>query len=135
MKTEDLTGNRILSGVELSIEQIRQYGDNFEDATVIRFVIDGITYKAKEDPNDGYRSQCEDIEISEEEISNMFEPHEVIGTMKENNEWYKNDVIIFTDVKTGKTVLEIGTENSDDYYPSCVMYFAPENLFINSKHV
>ena len=30
-------------------------------------------------------------------------------------------------------VLEVGTENTDDYYPYCVMSWHPENLYINRK--
>lgn len=41
--------------------------------------------------------------------------------MKDNDTYSVNDTIQFIDVVTGKVVLEIGTDNTDDYYPYCVM--------------
>jgi hypothetical protein len=45
----------------------------------------------------------------------------------------KRGVIVnsFTDVVTGKVVLEVGTDNTEDYYPYCVMNWSPENLACN----
>jgi hypothetical protein len=51
--------------------------------------------------------------------------------MKDNEEYSVNDTIQFIDVVTGKIVLEIGTDNTDDYYLYCVMNCNPENLVIN----
>ncbi len=42
-----------------------------------------------------------------------------------------NYTIQFFDAVTNKLVLEIGTDNADDYYPYCVMDWHPENLAIN----
>lgn len=86
-----------------------------------RIILDGKTYKAIEDPDDGYRSYLKDIEITEEKISNNFPPQKVIGKMKDDEEWETNNTIQFIDVVTGKVVLEIGTDNADDYYPYCVL--------------
>ena len=51
--------------------------------------------------------------------------------IKENDEYSVNNTIQFVDVITEKIVLEVGTDNTDDYYPYCVMYWTPENLSIN----
>ena len=37
------------------------------------------------------------------------------------------------DCKTGKTVLEVGTENTDDYYPCFVANWSPENMACNQS--
>jgi len=127
----DLVGEHILSGVDTSSERIRSYG-GYEDASCIKFVLDNITYKATEDPDDGYRSHLKQIFICNESVSNTFVPHKVIGKMK-NSSRYGCDIIQFFDVSTKEVVLEIGTDNSDDYYPAFVMCWTPENLDFNQS--
>ena len=56
-----------------------------------------------------------------------FPPHEVVGLYDDDME----EVIKFVDIHTGKTVMRFGTENSNDYYPYCVMEWSPENLSAN----
>ena len=51
--------------------------------------------------------------------------------MKKSKEYENNDTIQFFDSITKKLVLEIGTNNYDDYYPCCIMSFYIENLSIN----
>ena len=130
MELKDLVGEHLLSGIDTSTEKGGY--DKSEDANVVRFVLDGKTYKATEDPSDGYRSYCGDIEVCEEKVSNTFPPQRVLARMEENNN-SENDIIEFIDVVTGKIVLEVGTDNSDSYYPTCVMSWKPENLAINNK--
>jgi len=43
------------------------------------------------------------------------------------------DILELKDIETGKIVLEVGTDRSDDYYPSFVAYFMPENMVLNQK--
>lgn len=116
MELKELMGLHKLSGVDIT---------NPDECGVVRFVLDGITYKAVEDPSDGYRSYCNELIVCNESITNNFHPQEVIGKMKDN------DVIQFIDVVTGKIVLEVGTDNLDGYYPYCIMNWNPENLAIN----
>ena len=120
MELKDLVGKHYFSGFDTIM---------IDDYEVVRFVLDSKTYKATEDPSDGYRSYLSDIEVTNEIVSNTFPPQEVVGVMDN-----KNDLIHFIDTTTGKIVLCIGTADSDDYYPSCVMYFSPENLSINRNH-
>ena len=134
MKFEDLIGLHQLSGVDESSEIIHSvWGGVDESVGVILFIIDGITYKAVENPDDGYRSYCKGLEITEDKISNTFPPQSVLGKMKEEDDYGKHDIIEFVDVVTGKVVLEVGTADTDDYYPCCVMYWKPENLAINQN--
>ena len=131
MELKDLVGLHELSGVDLTEEKVKTWSDDFENAGVIRFVIDGKTYKAIEDPDDGYRSNCRELEVTDEIITNMFPPQKVMGKMKENETYQTNDTIQFIDVVTGKVVLEVGTDNCDDYYPYCVFGWNPENMACN----
>jgi hypothetical protein len=133
MELKDLVGEHELSGVDTTTERVKQYGDYYEDCEVVRFVIDGKTYKATEDPDDGYRSYLKELEVTDEKVTNSFPPQKVIGKMKDDSEWEKNDTIQFIDATTGKVVLEAGTDNTDDYYPYCVLHWSPENLAINAE--
>lgn len=129
MELKDLVGLHKLSGVDTATETVKLYA---EECNVVRFVLDGITYKAVEDPDDGYRSHCGELIVCKEPITNNFPPQVVMAKMKDNQEYSVNDTLQFIDVITGKTVLEIGTDNTDDYYPYCVMNWNPENLAINT---
>lgn len=129
MKLEELVGKHYLSGFDTATEKAdKSYN---EDYNVVRFVLDNKTYKAIEDPSDGYRSYLQDLVVTNEIISNTFSPQEVFGKMKDDDKYSINDTIQFVDVVTGKIVLEVGTDNTDDYYPYCVMNWYPENLAIN----
>lgn len=131
MELKDLVGEHELSGVDTTTEKVKQYGDYYEDCEVVRFVIDGKTYKATEDPDDGYRSYMKELEVTDEKVTNVFPPQKVIGKMKADSDWETNDTIQFIDAVTGKVVLEVGTDNTDDYYPYCVLHWSPENLAVN----
>ena len=131
MELKDLVGLHELSGVDTTTEEVKQWDNHYEDANVVRFVLDGKTYKAIEDPDDGYRSHCNELEVCDEVVSNNFPPQKVMGKMKDNSTYEVNDTIQFIDVVTGKVVLEVGTDNTDDYYPYCVMNWSPENLACN----
>lgn len=126
MKLKDLVGEHELSGVDTTTEKVNQYQDYFQDCEVVRFVIDGKTYKATEDPHDDYRSYLKELEVTDEKVTNRFPPQKVVGKMKDDS-----DTIQFIDVVTGKVVLEVGTDDTNDYYPYCVLHWSPENLAIN----
>lgn len=56
---EHLCGSHIFSGVEMTTEKHHSlYQGEETDRDVCLFTFDGITYKATEDPDDGYRSYC-----------------------------------------------------------------------------
>jgi hypothetical protein len=96
-----------------------------EDASAISFVLDGKGYMAIEDPNDGYRSAMEGLyEFDPALVKNTFPPCRVVGEIQDGH----NGTIAFKDQLTGKVVLEVGTNNSDDYYPSFVANFCPDAM-------
>lgn len=126
---EDLIGLHKLSGVDLINESIkRDYGNSFEDCETVVFILDNKTYCAAEDPDDGYRSSMKYLVESKSKVKNKFTSCKVL--VKKSTE-DNSDILEFIDVNTGLIVLEIGTNNTDDYYPYWVGSFYPENMFIN----
>lgn len=130
MELNDLTGKHILSGVDFITRPPDYENGRYEDATVLSFVLDGITYSAIEDPSDGYRSMMEKIVVSDEPVTNKFPDNEVLGSMREG----ENDILDLYDTRTGKLVLSVGTEDLGDYYPGFIASFHPENMAINSNY-
>ena len=95
---------------------------------------DGVVYTAVEDPSDGYRSSMEKLFVSpNDDVRNVFPPCRVLARKKPDDRWGgKNDTLELIDIATGKVVMEVGTDNSDDYYPSFVSAFWPENMASNA---
>lgn len=132
IELDSLVGEHILDGVDLSIESVKRYGDCFEDANVIRLRLDGKVYTAIEDPSDGYRSSMDRLFVEDCLIKNVFPPVKVLAKKKANYTYGVNDTIELIDVVTGKVVAEFGTDNTDDYYPSFVSAFWPQNMATNA---
>jgi hypothetical protein len=131
---DSLIGEHTLDAVDTFVERVKQYGDAFEDANAIRFRLDGIAYTATEDPSDGYRSYLGTLFASDAaEVRNVFPPVRVLARKKADEPHQVNDTLELIDVVTGKVVLEVGTDNTDDYYPSFVSAFWPENMATNAS--
>lgn len=127
---ESLCGEHYLSGVEEKSEEVeRLYGTELCD--VVLFTLDGVTYKLVENPDDGYRSYCDEITISEKPPKYTFPPVKVVCSMMENNGYENNDCIVIRDSSNGKTILEAGTKNYDDWYPYCHFSYTPKNMACN----
>lgn len=126
---ETLCGEHLFSGCEMAIENIYDpLLDRGVDCNVCLFTFDGVTYEAIEDPDDGYRSYCSDVIISDKEPMYRFPEIKVVCCMDE----YGGDILVVRDVLNGKTVLEIGTKYTDDFYPCCHFSYMPENMACNS---
>ena len=127
MELKDLVGKHMLDAVDFSEESVETYSGVFEDCSVCRFRLNGVVYIACEDPEDGYRSTMS--ELMEDKLAvmkNVFAPIEVIGK-------HNGYIIVFVDTITDKIVLEVGTEDFDDYYPYYVASFHPENMVTNKE--
>lgn len=132
MELKDLAGEHMLDAVDFSNEQVKTWGDEFEACNVMRFRLDGKVYMATEDPSDGYRSSMRELAVGEWPMTNVFPPLRVVGRHRTANEYGgSSDVLELLDAGTGKTVIEVGTDNDDDYYPSFVANFQPENMTPN----
>jgi len=131
MELKDLVGEHMLSGVDLVRETYESSWGDKEEYDVVKFKLDGTTYSAFEDKADGYRSYCTELTISNEKLQYEFPAQKVIGEMVPDTDSEKCNMIRFNDPITEGTVLIIGTGNTDDYYPYCVIEWHPENLAIN----
>lgn len=118
---DELVGTHLFGGIDFGVNPKDQYG---ETPNVVRFILGDITYEAVEDPDDGYRSSLQDITIVETSVTNRFGPVEVRAEID-------GDLLTFTDTTTNLPILSIGTDYSDDYYPSFVSDWHPENMAIN----
>lgn len=133
IELKDLCGEHVLTGVDMSIDSITEDdGEGFEDCNVINFTLDGTTYTACENPDDGYRSNMRYLRVSDKPTSNTFAPVKVVGRMKpDGRHGDVDDVLELLDSKTGRLVIEVGTEDPNDYYPQWVANFSPENMACN----
>jgi hypothetical protein len=131
VELKDLIGEHELSGVDMS----HVSGNHSSDvAQVCRFILDGKIYTVTEDDDDGYRSMMKDIVEGGEPVINVFAPHKVLGSLQTKGEYGSAaDILVFRDVVTGQEVLNVGTDNTDDYYPSFVADFQPANLACNAS--
>ncbi len=137
MKLKDLVGYHILDAVDFKDSKVyEEFEDSYLNSTTCRFRLDGIIYVAIEDPNDGYRSMMKDLELGIfGEITNVFEPVwvEAVYLQERKDKCWEDgsDILKLIDLKTGRTVLEVGTGNTDDYYPYFVADFDPTAMASN----
>lgn len=124
IEIEALIGSHTLDGVDQGVE-------GFGSASAISFRLDGVVYTAVEDEDDGYRSSLDRLIVQDDDhaIKNTFPAVQVVARIQRGSP----EVLEVIDSTTGKTVLEIGTDNCDDYYPSFRGSFWPENMAINQK--
>lgn len=123
----------VLTGVSFvnKVDEFNEYRDN-EDAQHCTFVLDDVTYTAIEDPSDGYRSSLNYL-IKHGECSNLFPVRCFVHVREaQDSEEYRHLAIVeLVDIFTREVVLAFGTDNTDDYYPSFVAVFKPENMACN----
>lgn len=132
---DNLVGEHVLTGVDFGSVTFTEGYHEGETADTCVFELDDEVYTATEDPSDGYRSSMESITKGGATVSNRFPPCRVVGSMKvaeEGSYESSHDVLQFRDVTTGQIVLEVGTGNTDDYYPYYVANFDPKAMEINS---
>lgn len=104
------------------------------DSCGIAFTLDGVTYLCFEDGNDGYRSSAGPL------LSYPGMPYEMGGWQgeyvrwpvicswleREEGEWRGAcEILDVRHADTGAVLLRVGTENTDDYYPSFVADWNP----------
>ena len=65
IQLEDLVGRHILTGYGRDIAPADEDDYYNEDVNVFYFTLDSITYVAREDPEDGYRSCMRDLTITD----------------------------------------------------------------------
>lgn len=138
----------LLSGVSYCTYRNEDFYSS-NDAQQMFLFIDGVMYVVQEDPDDGYRSYMKDrILVADTMPINIWTPPEpVIGRHIEKyserygrdgtEEWQSRDrcdVMELWSTTTNLCVVEFGTDYGDEYYPSFVSAFHPQNLSHNRFH-
>lgn len=130
---QELIGEHLLDAVDTVTESFETWGGHFENCEVINFRLDGKVYSAAEDPSDGYRSSMRFLRETDAAMKNVFPAVRVLARHRTKGSYGDaDDVLELVDLVTGKVVLEVGTSNHDDYYPSFVACFSPENMATNA---
>jgi hypothetical protein len=136
MKTvalEKLTGLHTLSGVETGFMDDEKEYEGMVSCNYISFILDGKKYTAVEDPLDGYRSSMDRLIVDKGKLKNTFPDTQVLVVFTKDNRYFiSNSLVCFYAIDNAQIVLEVGTETVDDYYPSFVASFHPENLPVNA---
>ena len=140
MELKDLVGIHLMTGIETGTIKINGWWYKSNNCNYVKFRLDNVTYMAVEDPEDGYRSCCNELEIVDEECKTklpailveckMREDSNVTGWRKE-----KNDILEFYDAVKKQMLMAVGTGNIDDYYPYFVFAYMPELLSCNSQYI
>lgn len=115
-KLKDLVGVHRLQAVA--------YGKNGNGL----FKLDGITYEAVCDEDDGYRSYMDDLAI----VDDMPKMFDIPVLVLFEDPWH-DDRIEILDNRNKRLVLNVGTKDIDDYYPCYVFDYHPENIFENKE--
>lgn len=122
-----LVASVYLTGVDHGILANKK-SDYAEDAGCFCFILNGEAFCATEDPSDGYRSSMADLQqVPIWTVRNTFAPVLVTLCMTADD-----NILEVSDAKTGQIVIEVGTDNADDYYPRFVGSFSPQNMSVNA---
>ena len=113
-KFQRFIGNHILNAV--------QYGKNGNGI----FVLDGVTYEAVEDPDDGYRSYLDEVKVAEP-IAALYNVPVLVVPIEDPDK----DGIVFIDKRNMRPVLSLGTDFYEDYYPCYFFDYTPQNICEN----
>lgn len=130
METRLPEGKHKFSGIEPF-----QYEDKYSSHDGYYIIIDNVVYAFEIDHDDGYRSYG-DIYIPEKisvyDIKNRFFAQDVVIMQHriEHTDGNKHFYRIIN-IVNGKTILEIGTDYTDYYYPMAICHYYPENMTIN----
>lgn len=127
MELRELQGTHIWSGIEVG--QVNDE-DDYDAGLCFKFTLDGVTYLAIEDEDDGYRSFMRELQVSSEPCNT---PLPDILIRCEYEDGIERDILKIYEVASGNLILEMGTDSTDDYYPYCIMRYYPERLSINQK--
>ncbi len=136
MRLLDLVGTHIMTGIETGTVIIKDMLGDKDNCNYVKFKLDGITYMAAEDPDDGYRSCCRELETVNEECKISLPNIVVECKMRDDLHdsimgTEKNDILEFYDVGNNLMFMAVGTGNTNDYYPYFVFEYTPEALCCN----
>jgi hypothetical protein len=131
---EDLCGERELRAIRTDV---RHPFDS--DANGVALDLGDMTVFVFEDPSDGYRSCANEPLITSAALYSFGGNPEYIRAPVLIRLWTKStygsdgaDGVEFIDKRNGQTILLLGTDNVDDYYPSFTCDWRPQNLAENA---
>lgn len=133
MAWEDICGNRELRAIRTDIRHPFQ-----SEANGVALDLGDITVLVFEDPCDGYRSCSAEPLIAKTSLYSFGCDPQYIRAPVLIRLWERSEYggaaegVEFIDTRNGKTILRLGTENSDDYYPSFTCDWQPQNLAENA---
>lgn len=129
------SGMHKLSGVShIKVED--EHWGNREDGILL--TIDGENYIAVTDPDDGYRSygafyrddkNIQKVTFPEQDV--IVDYHQVRTVNEDGYDVDYDELVIYN--TDGQSILRIGTDHSDCYYPCAIFRYNPENLPINKE--
>lgn len=127
-------GKYLLSGVD----EYQTTNDFYENINGVVLILNGEKYIMAEDQSDGYRSYGILVKDENVECLNTFPPQEIVIESKvtkitEHFDSISNEMMTIKNPFTNEIIIELGTENMDDYYPMGVFHYHPENLPINKN--
>lgn len=129
VELSDLVGTHILDTAAVMTVLPPEDASWGEERSCASFGMDGKTYTAIEDPNDGYRSYLSAITVDEGHTEALIGAspigRKVVCTHEDcapaGGFEDGRDLLTVTDAKTGHVWMVLGTTNTDDYYPCCVL--------------
>lgn len=134
VKLKDLDGRRVtIHGIDIVVREPDPH-NWWDEASNVHYVsINSQTYRFCEDPDDGYRSYLEDVEIVDRPVKNIIRPVACRCTWNEKGvtDHFAADILTFTDIVSDKTILRVGTGDVYDYYPIAILEWHPENIWYN----
>lgn len=133
MTWTDLCGERELLSIRTDVRHPFS-----TEANGVALDLGNLTVFVFEDPSDGYRSSaCEPLIAQQSLYAFGVSPEYVrvpvlIRPLTQGRYGAKAEGLEFIDRRNGKTVLLLGTDNCDDYYPSFTCEWTPANLVENA---
>ena len=129
-RLENLVGFHTLTGYAYGYGPPNDDAWTMEDVNMFYFTLDDVTYVAKEDPQDGYRSCMEYLEVVHTLPPGYISIPPVLVECKMGT-GSQEELLIVTDILSQLTVCMVGTDDYDDYYPCFIGYINLENIWHN----
>lgn len=130
---EDICGETILIGVSSDIKNAIHNTEDPESAQAFGFQTSDYTVIGYEDQEDGYRSSCRNPIVTKDDLYQFTSCpvylHVPVVIKKRASP--SNDGVEIVDRRNGETILILGTDGTDDYYPWYACQYTPENLWEN----
>ncbi len=112
---------------ELDFESLVGMEGDFYGVDTNCFKLDDVVYEAIEDPDDGYRSYLDCVQICDVAVaSKIFFGLPVARVVVENADEGDFEGYKLTDLHDGHEWLRFGTDRSDGWYPYFVFEYSPK---------